>query len=238
MDPARTKPGWDIEEIYCLFSGAGVASDTGIEVSLSPTARLLGVSEDQLMSDDGLQIVFGTGQVGNALAAYLAGLGHPVRTVSRHRPAALAGVDWRSADAADPEAAADAAKGAAVIYQCLNAPYNQWPERFRPFFNPATGEWITYTAVAEDNNGQLVRFTWRSVPGGVITEHIHPRQEERFTIVAGQAHFTLNGQEYVAGAGETVVVPCRCAAFGGKPRTGRDRGHRRAAPGAPRQGTA
>ena len=159
------------------------------------------------MSDDGLQIVFGTGQVGNALAAYLAGLGHPVRTVSRHRPAALAGVDWRSADAADPEAAADAAKGAAVIYQCLNAPYNQWPERFRPFFNPATGEWITYTAVAEDNNGQLVRFTWRSVPGGVITEHIHPRQEERFTIVAGQAHFTLNGQEYVAGAGETVVVP-------------------------------
>ncbi len=31
---------------------------------------------------------------------------------------------------------------------------------FRPFFNPATGEWITYTAVAEDNHGQLVRFTY------------------------------------------------------------------------------
>jgi hypothetical protein len=45
---------------------------------------------------------------------------------------------------------------------------------FRPFFNPATGEWITYTAIAADNNGQLVRFNWRSVPGGVITEHIHP----------------------------------------------------------------
>ena len=78
---------------------------------------------------------------------------------------------------------------------------------FRPFFNPATGEWITYTALAEDSDGQLVRFTWRSVPGGVITEHIHPRQEERFTILAGQAHFTLNGAELVAGAGETVVVP-------------------------------
>ena len=63
---------------------------------------------------------------------------------------------------------------------------------FRPFFNPATGEWITYTALAEDSDGQLVRFTWRSVPGGVITEHIHPRQEERFTILAGQARFTLN----------------------------------------------
>ena len=78
---------------------------------------------------------------------------------------------------------------------------------FRPFFNPATGEWITYTAVAADNHGQLVRFSWRSVPGGVITEHIHPGQEERFTILAGEAHFTLNGKEHVARAGETVIVP-------------------------------
>jgi uncharacterized protein YbjT (DUF2867 family) len=73
------------------------------------------------MSDDRLHIVFGTGQVGSALAARLAGMGIPVRAVSWHRPPALAGVDWRAADAADPEAAADAAKGASVIYQCLNA---------------------------------------------------------------------------------------------------------------------
>ena len=78
---------------------------------------------------------------------------------------------------------------------------------FRPFFNPATGEWIEYTAIAEDNHGQLVRFNRRSVPGGVITEHIHPGQEERFTIIAGEAHFTLNGEQRVAGAGETIVVP-------------------------------
>src|SRR5580700_9356880 len=84
------------------------------------------------MDGDRLHIVFGTGQVGSALAAHLAGLGIPVRAVSRHRPPALAGVDWRAADAADPEAAADAAKGAAVIYQCLNAPYAQWPELFPP----------------------------------------------------------------------------------------------------------
>lgn len=77
---------------------------------------------------------------------------------------------------------------------------------FRPFFNPATGEWITYTAIAEDNDGQLVRFNWRSAPGGVIPEHIHPRQQEQFTIVAGEARFTLNVQEHVARAGETVVI--------------------------------
>ena len=73
---------------------------------------------------------------------------------------------------------------------------------FRPFFNPATGEWVEYTAIGTDNNGQLVRFKWRSVPGGVITEHIHPHQEERFTIVAGEAHFTLSGERRVARAGE------------------------------------
>src|SRR5579864_4451176 len=84
------------------------------------------------MSEDRLHVVFGTGQVGTALAVHLAGLGMAVRAVSRHRPPVLGGVDWRAADAADPEAAADAAKGAAVIYQCLNAPYNQWPERFPP----------------------------------------------------------------------------------------------------------
>lgn len=79
----------------------------------------------------GLQVVFGTGQVGRALAACLAGRGVAVRAVSRHRPPGLAdGIDWRAADAADPDAAADAAKGAAVVYQCLNAPYPQWPELF------------------------------------------------------------------------------------------------------------
>ncbi len=95
---------------------------------------------------------------------------------------------------------------------------------FRPFFNPATGEWITYTALAEDSDGQLVRFTWRSVPGGVITEHVHPGQEERFTILAGEAHFTLNGAELVAGAGETVVVPSWWSATPeGNPGRGRGR---------------
>ena len=79
-----------------------------------------------------LHVVFGTGQVGSTLAAHLAGLGIPVRAVSRQRPAERSGIDWRAADAADPEAAADAAKGASVIYQCLNAPYAQWPERFPP----------------------------------------------------------------------------------------------------------
>jgi nucleoside-diphosphate-sugar epimerase len=85
------------------------------------------------MGENPLHVVFGSGQVGSALAAHLTGQGLAVRVVSRHRPPTLAGgTDWRAADVADPEAAADVAKGAAVIYQCLNAPYTKWPERFPP----------------------------------------------------------------------------------------------------------
>ena len=84
------------------------------------------------MAEGQLHVVFGTGQVGSALAAHLASLGMSVRAVSRHRPPVRAGVDWRPSDVTEPEAAADAAKGAAVVYQCLNAPYTQWPERFPP----------------------------------------------------------------------------------------------------------
>lgn len=82
---------------------------------------------------DELHVVFGAGQVGQALVTRLARSGAAVRAVSLHRPAALAdGVGWRAADVTNPEAATDAAKGASVVYQCLNAPYTQWPRRFPP----------------------------------------------------------------------------------------------------------
>ena len=85
------------------------------------------------MSEDRVHVVFGAGQVGRALSARLAGMGLAVRLVSRSRPALLPeGVDWRGADATDPDAAGDAAGGASVIYQCLNAPYTDWPKRFPP----------------------------------------------------------------------------------------------------------
>ena len=85
------------------------------------------------MSPDQLHVVFGAGQVGRTLAAQLAARDLAVRAVSRNRPADLPDrVDWRGADASDPAAAAAAAEGASVIYQCLNAPYTDWPERLPP----------------------------------------------------------------------------------------------------------
>ena len=61
---------------------------------------------------------------------------------------ALAGVDWRAGDATDPEAATDAAKGASVVYQCLNAPYTDWPKRFPPLQRGAL--------TAAERNGALL----------------------------------------------------------------------------------
>ena len=77
---------------------------------------------------------------------------------------------------------------------------------FRPISNPSTGERIQFTSVPEDGE-DVLRFNWRSQPGGAITEHFHPHQEERFIIVAGEAHFTLDGEHRVVGPGETLVVP-------------------------------
>jgi nucleoside-diphosphate-sugar epimerase len=113
-------------------AGTWLAEEAGMQGRNTAMTQQTQSGEEPVMGENRLHVVFGTGQVGSALAAHLAGQGIAVRAVSRHEPPALAGVDWRAADAADHEAAADAAKGASVIYQCLNAPYNQWPERFPP----------------------------------------------------------------------------------------------------------
>jgi hypothetical protein len=70
--------------------------------------------------------------------------------VSRNRPSELVdAVDWRAADATYAEAATDASKGASVVYQCLNAPYTDWPERFPPLQRGVL-------AAAERNDALLV----------------------------------------------------------------------------------
>jgi mannose-6-phosphate isomerase-like protein (cupin superfamily) len=81
------------------------------------------------------------------------------------------------------------------------------PARFREFSNPATGESVQFTATPQDDGEDVVRFKWRSTLGGAVTEHVHPHQEERFAISAGEAHFTLAGEQCVVGPDETLVVP-------------------------------
>jgi nucleoside-diphosphate-sugar epimerase len=67
-----------------------------------------------------LHVVFGAGQVGPLLAARLAAAGREVRLVRRSARPGGAGVQVIQADAGDPAAAAEAARGAAVVYHCMN----------------------------------------------------------------------------------------------------------------------
>jgi mannose-6-phosphate isomerase-like protein (cupin superfamily) len=80
-------------------------------------------------------------------------------------------------------------------------------EAYRALVNSATGETIQFAAQPSGQDEDVVRFSWRSKPGGAITEHIHPLQEERFNITAGEAHFVLDGKPRVLGPGETITVP-------------------------------
>lgn len=78
-------------------------------------------------------VVFGTGSVGLALVEHLVAAGERVIAVSRSGQANVAeGVEVVGGDASDPEFASSAARGAAVVYQCLNPPYTKWPELFPP----------------------------------------------------------------------------------------------------------
>jgi nucleoside-diphosphate-sugar epimerase len=82
-----------------------------------------------------LHVIFGTGPVGIWTARALVETGRAVRAINRtgKRPALMpAEVDVVAADASDPTQAAAAARGAAVVYQALNPPYDQWPALFPP----------------------------------------------------------------------------------------------------------
>ncbi|PZF86502.1 NAD-dependent epimerase/dehydratase family protein [Jiangella anatolica] len=72
-----------------------------------------------------LHVVLGTGPAGITLAEELQRRGHAVRAVDRRGSTQLAGVEPHAADVRDPAAAADAVAGAAVVYHCVNVPYEQ-----------------------------------------------------------------------------------------------------------------
>jgi nucleoside-diphosphate-sugar epimerase len=152
------------------------------------------------VGEAGLHVVLGTGQVGRALAACLAGRGLAVRAVSRHRPAGLAdGIDWRAADAADPGAATDAAKGAAVVYQCMNAPYPQWPELFPPLQRGAL-------AAAERAGALLVTlenlYGYGPTGGKPMTEDLPLAA----TTVKGRTRAAMTGELLAAAAAGRVRI--------------------------------
>ena len=76
-------------------------------------------------------VVLGAGAVGMAVAEALARRGESVRVVNRsglREP--IAGVQSVAGDVTDPAFAGSSTRGARVIYQALNPPYDRWAKEF------------------------------------------------------------------------------------------------------------
>ena len=71
-----------------------------------------------------LHVVFGAGQVGPRVAEALLAAGHRVRIARRSAAPVPAGVALVRGDALDPGFCAEAARGAAAVYHCMNPPYS------------------------------------------------------------------------------------------------------------------
>ncbi|TMC02061.1 MAG: cupin domain-containing protein [Chloroflexi bacterium] len=86
--------------------------------------------------------------------------------------------------------------------------------------NPISGERIVIRESGAQTCGELLAFDLFLPPGGhVPAGHVHPVQEERFTVVTGRMSFRLGRRTIVAQAGDTVVVPPGTAHWFGNPGT-------------------
>jgi len=90
-------------------------------------------------------VVLGTGAIGRAVAEELIRRGESVRMVNRtgKLDEASAGVELVASDLYDPAKVREATRGAKVVYQAAQPPYNQWPAKFpllqKSIFDGLTG---------------------------------------------------------------------------------------------------
>ena len=74
--------------------------------------------------------------------------------------------------------------------------------------NPVTGEWVSFLRTSEDTNGELLQFDVVLEPNAVIvSDHLHPGQEERITIEDGVATIKVDGEEFELLQGAPFSIP-------------------------------
>lgn len=74
--------------------------------------------------------------------------------------------------------------------------------------NPATGMVLTFGRTADETGGQLTEMEARYRPGSAVpVDHYHPRQEERFEVLAGRMRVRVSGVERDLEAGEVLTIP-------------------------------
>lgn len=66
---------------------------------------------------------------------------------------------------------------------------------------------LQFEQTTDEHGADAVQVDMWIDPGGGVPPHIHPRMEERFTVIEGRAEF-LAGKQWVGrDPGETVVIP-------------------------------
>lgn len=74
--------------------------------------------------------------------------------------------------------------------------------------NPITGETMIFHRTSHDTDGERVVFETIVQPDGfVASAHVHPYQSERFEVLTGELRLEVGGDEHMARAGDTVIVP-------------------------------
>ena len=74
--------------------------------------------------------------------------------------------------------------------------------------NRVTGETLVVRTTSADTKGErVVVETFVEPNGAVAAAHVHPAQEERFEVLAGEVEFRLGKRKLVAKPGDRVLVP-------------------------------
>jgi quercetin dioxygenase-like cupin family protein len=78
--------------------------------------------------------------------------------------------------------------------------------------NPVTGERMTFRRTSADTGGAELVVELELRAGAFLpAEHIHRRQEERFTVLDGRLLLRSGGDERLVTSGESVAVPAGMA---------------------------
>ncbi len=74
--------------------------------------------------------------------------------------------------------------------------------------HPVTGERIVWRQVARETDGALLQADLFALPQAApAAPHVHPRQEERFEVLAGRLKVSIDGVVTVLGPGDVAIVP-------------------------------
>lgn len=161
-----------------------------------------------------LHVVLGAGQVGPQVAELLRERGHHVRIGRRTKaPARIAGIETVSLDVRDADAVAEIARGASVVYNCVNPLYTEWPAMIMPMARGITDGCRRAGAklVALDNlymYGDTSRMNESSLIGPVSKKGALRAEAGKVLLDAGatigraadffgpEAHLTLLGEHF------------------------------------------